>query len=77
MVNLTLTSLWDNPFMHITVPKVALGYRTSCLIKFNAVTTKFKITCRARPPIHITKSIIAVTTGESKSRINDPSKSVS
>lgn len=77
MVNLTLTSLWDNPFMHITVPKVVLGYRTSCLIKFNAVTTKFKITCRARPSIHITKSIIAVSTRESKSRINDPSKSVS
>ncbi|KAL2735712.1 hypothetical protein V1478_002726 [Vespula squamosa] len=59
MVNLTLTSLWDNPFMHITVPKVALvqDYVSS-------ETTS----------IHITKSIIAVTTRESKSRINDPSK---
>jgi len=44
-VNLTRTSLRDNPFMHITVLKVALGYRTSRLIKFNVVAPKFKIAC--------------------------------
>jgi len=36
--------LWDNPFMHITILKMALrDYRTSCLIKFNVIMTKFKI----------------------------------
>ena len=42
-VNLTLTSLWDNPFMHITALIATLVYKTSHLIKYNVVTAEFKI----------------------------------
>jgi len=64
-VNLTRTSLRDNPFMHITVLKVAPGYRTSRLIKFNIIAPKFKIACSPSPTFRVVSVLSRAISRES------------